>query len=255
MCPRRSSSRVAPSAPKSRSLSPTAFAAVRARRSVSGSQASRDPPAAHLKNPWAPCTSRSPTRPAARSAARAIPASATASAGRPRRLRSIWCGGISYTQRSRSRARRADRVRMFVALDIPEEVRAALSALIARLCPVSRAARWTRIEGVHLTLKFIGEVQPEKVGAIKASLAQIRSPDSIKMKVRSVGFFPNERRPSVFWAGVKVGAEWGALASAVETPLEPLGIAKEKRAFSPHLTLARFKSPEASAFNRLHEAI
>jgi 2'-5' RNA ligase len=146
-------------------------------------------------------------------------------------------------------------VRIFVALDIPEEVRAALGALIARLRPISRAARWARIEGVHLTLKFIGEVQPEKVEAIQGSLAQIRFPDSIEMKFRNVGFFPNERRPSVFWAGVEAGAELGALAAAVETSLAPLGIAKEHRAFSPHLTLARFKFIDNSAMNRLHEAI
>jgi RNA 2',3'-cyclic 3'-phosphodiesterase len=131
-------------------------------------------------------------------------------------------------------------VRIFVALDIPEEVRAALDALITRLRPVSRAVRWTRIEGVHLTLKFIGEVQPEKVEAIEASLAQIRVPHPVEMKFRGV---------------VEVGAELGALASAVETSLQPLGIARERRAFSPHLTLARFKSTDGSALNRLHEAI
>jgi 2'-5' RNA ligase len=146
-------------------------------------------------------------------------------------------------------------VRIFVALDIPEEVRAALGALIARLRPVSRAARWARIEGVHLTLKFIGLVQPEKVEAIKASLAQIHFPDSIKIKFRSVGFFPNERRPSVFWAGVEAGAELGALASAVEASLEPLGSPKEWRTFSPHLTLARFKFIDGSALHRLQDAI
>jgi 2'-5' RNA ligase len=147
-------------------------------------------------------------------------------------------------------------VRIFVALDIPEEVRAALGALVARLRPVSRDVRWTRIEGVHLTLKFIGEVQPEKVEAIKASLAKIRfpaptgagsawsPPKCTEMKFRGVGFFPNERRPSVFWAGVEVGAELGALASAVETSLQPLG-----------MTVARFKSIDGSALNRLHEAI
>ncbi len=146
-------------------------------------------------------------------------------------------------------------MRTFVAVDIPEEVRAALDALVARLRPVSRAVRWTRIEGVHLTLKFIGEVQPENVEAIAASLAQIRFPHRIEMKFRGVGCFPNERRPSVFWAGVEAGAELGALAAAVEASLEPLGIAKEKRAFSPHLTLARFKSIDGSGLNRLREAI
>jgi 2'-5' RNA ligase len=146
-------------------------------------------------------------------------------------------------------------VRVFVALDIPEEVRAALGALVARLRPVSRAARWTRIEGVHLTLKFIGEIQPEKIEAIQASLAQIRFPRPIGMKFHNVGFFPNERRPSVFWAGVETDAELGGLAAAVEASLEPLGIAKERRTFSPHLTLARFKTIDGSTLNRLDEAI
>jgi 2'-5' RNA ligase len=146
-------------------------------------------------------------------------------------------------------------VRIFVALDIPEEVRAALGVFVARLRPVTRTFRWARIEGVHLTLKFIGEVQLEKVEAIKASLAQIRFPHPMEMKFRSVGFFPNERRPSVFWAGVETGAELGALASAVEASLEPLGIAKERRAFSPHLTLARIQSTDSSGLHRLQEAI
>jgi 2'-5' RNA ligase len=167
-------------------------------------------------------------------------------------------------------------VRVFVALDIPEELRASLGAFIAKVRPTCRAARWARIEGVHLTLKFIGEVPPEKIEAIETALAQIRLPDStgagstftrnasseawrppkcFEMKFRGVGFFPNERRPSVFWAGVEAGAELGALAAGMETSLEPLGIAKEHRAFSPHLTLARFKSPDASALNRLREAI
>jgi 2'-5' RNA ligase len=132
-------------------------------------------------------------------------------------------------------------VRVFVALDIPEEVRAAIGKLIARLRPACRAARWVRIEGVHLTLKFIGEVQPEKIEPIKASLARIRFPDHIELKFRNVGFFPNERRPHVFWAGIEAGPELGALAADVEASLEPLGIAKEQRAFSPHLTLARLE--------------
>ena len=133
-------------------------------------------------------------------------------------------------------------MRVFVALDIPEEVRAAIGKLIARLRTSCRAARWARIEGVHLTLKFIGEVQPEKIEPIKASLARIRIPDNIGLKFRNVGFFPDERRPRVFWAGIEAGPELGALATAVETSLGPLGIAKEQRAFSPHLTLARFET-------------
>ena len=162
-------------------------------------------------------------------------------------------------------------MRVFVALDIPEEVRAAIGALIEKLRPTSRIARWVRIEGIHVTLKFIGEIPPEKIEPIKASLSQIQftkfpgggsagsPPNAIELKFRGVGFFPNERRPRVLWAGIEAGAELGALAAAVETSLEPLGIAKEQRIFSPHLTLARFDTarhtPGASAFDRLHETI
>jgi 2'-5' RNA ligase len=162
-------------------------------------------------------------------------------------------------------------VRVFVALVIPEEVRAAIGRLIEKLRPTSRIPRWVRIEGIHVTLKFIGEVPPEKIEPIKASLSQIqftkfpsagsawRPPKPIDLKFHGVGFFPNERRPRVLWAGIEAGAELGALAAAVETSLEPLGIPKEQRIFSPHLTLARFDTarskPSASAFDRLHEAI
>jgi 2'-5' RNA ligase len=150
-------------------------------------------------------------------------------------------------------------VRVFVALDIPEEVRAAIGTLVEKLRPTSRIARWVRIEGTHVTLKFIGEVLPEKIEPIKASLSQIQFAKFIDLKFRGVGFFPNERRPRVLWAGIEAGADLSALAAAVETSLGPLGVAKEQRIFSPHLTLARFDTarhkPSASAFDRLHEAI
>ncbi len=169
-------------------------------------------------------------------------------------------------------------MRVFVALDIPEEVRAAIGALIAKLRPACRAARWVRVEGIHLTLKFIGEVQPEKIEPIKISLARIPFPDPmgagsppaggagtlsppkcIEMNFRNLGFFPNEHHPRVFWAGIEAGKDLAALASAVETSLEPLGIAKEARPFSPHLTLARLEPQRGRdanlALNHLREAI
>jgi 2'-5' RNA ligase len=123
-----------------------------------------------------------------------------------------------------------------VALDIPAEVRAAVAALVVKLRPSCRNARWVRTEGAHITLKFIGEVPPEKTKAIEAALAPIQTPAPIEMNFRGVGFFPNDRHPHVFW-------ELSELAAAVESSLEPLGIAREQRAFSPHLTLARLESP------------
>jgi 2'-5' RNA ligase len=134
-------------------------------------------------------------------------------------------------------------VRVFVALDIPPEVRAAVSALVVKLRPACRNARWVRIEGAHITLKFIGEVPPQSVTDIQAALAAIHTAAIIEMNFRGVGFFPNDRHPRVFWAGIEAGQELVELAAAVEKSLEPLGIAREQRAFSPHLTLARLDSP------------
>ena len=134
-------------------------------------------------------------------------------------------------------------MRLFVALDIPEDVRAAIAATVAKLSSACRNARWVRIEGAHITLKFIGEVPTEKVEQIKTALASVRMPDPMQIKFRGVGFFPNERRPRVFWAGIEGGAELNALAAAVDATLAPIGIARETREFSPHVTLARFESP------------
>jgi RNA 2',3'-cyclic 3'-phosphodiesterase len=134
-------------------------------------------------------------------------------------------------------------MRLFIALDIPENVRNSLAALTAKLRPACRNARWVRIEGLHVTLKFIGETPAEKTELITSALASIPPRAPIPITFRGLGFFPDERRPHVLWAGVKAGAELAELAGAVETALEPLGIPREDRGFSPHLTLARLETP------------
>jgi 2'-5' RNA ligase len=144
-------------------------------------------------------------------------------------------------------------VRVFVALDIPEAVRAAISDLVVQLRPLCQNARWVRIESAHVTLKFIGEIAADKLERVKAVLASIRVKNPIPMEFRNLGFFPSEKRPRVLWAGIEGGAALGELAGSAETVLEPLGITPEKRAFSPHLTLARFESPRG--LDRLRETI
>ena len=134
-------------------------------------------------------------------------------------------------------------MRLFVATDIPEDVRAAVAALVARLRPAGQSARWTRIEGLHVTLKFIGEVREEKVGAIVSALKSVTFAKPIALNFCGLGFFPNQHRPRVLWAGIEAGPELATLAAAVQAALTPLGIPREDRAFSPHLTLARFDSP------------
>jgi RNA 2',3'-cyclic 3'-phosphodiesterase len=139
-------------------------------------------------------------------------------------------------------------MRLFVALDLPAGVRQALGDLIARLKPLCPSARWVRPEGMHVTLKFIGHAiagdDVEKLGAARAALASVRSGEPVEIRYRGVGFFPDARRPRVVWCGVEASANLVQLAADIERGLELLGIPPEKHVFVPHLTLARFKSPE-----------
>ncbi len=144
-------------------------------------------------------------------------------------------------------------MRLFVALDIPDNVRSAIFAIVAKLRPACRNARWVRIEGLHVTLKFIGETSAEKTEMIKTALASIPLRTPIPMKFHGLGFFPTARRPRVLWAGIETGTDLAALAAAVETSIGALGIPREERTFSPHLTLARFDTPRG--LDALHTAV
>jgi len=134
-------------------------------------------------------------------------------------------------------------MRLFVALELPAEVRAGLGALGARLrAAAGSGVRWTDPSGIHLTLKFIGEMESSRVEAIRGALAGVHAAQPIDTAFRGVGWFPNARYPRVFWAGVEADAGLGSLAAEIGSALEPLGIAREEREFRPHLTLARIKT-------------
>src|SRR5579862_1852241 len=149
-------------------------------------------------------------------------------------------------------------MRLFVALDLPADVRRALGDLIAKLKPLSADARWVRAERMHVTLKFIGHVIPtgdvEKLDAVRAALTTVRSDQAVEIDFRGVGFFPNASRPRVIWCGVQGSKNLAPLAADIETVLEPLGISAEDRAFLPHLTLARFKPVRSGKSRHSHAA-
>jgi 2'-5' RNA ligase len=144
-------------------------------------------------------------------------------------------------------------VRVFVALDVPEEVRGALGYVISRLRETGSGARWIRPEGMHITLKFIGETPEATIPPIRGALAGLRSPSPVEMSFRGLGFFPDARRPRVFWAGIESSPNLGEIAASVERALEPLGFPREARPFHPHLTLARLQPGVAT--DRLREAV
>ncbi|MGH9744429.1 MAG: RNA 2',3'-cyclic phosphodiesterase [Candidatus Acidiferrum sp.] len=139
-------------------------------------------------------------------------------------------------------------MRLFVALEIPAAVRDNLAALLHGFQTLSagladKRPHWVRPENLHVTLKFIGETASATLGGIRAALSQVRSDAEIELQFRGLGFFPDEKRPKVLWAGVNASPNLSSLAGDIDRALVTEGIAPEKRAFSPHLTLARFEPP------------
>src|SRR5258707_7568727 len=137
-------------------------------------------------------------------------------------------------------------------MEIPSAVRENLAALIKELRAADASssknrARWVRPENLHVTLKFIGNVDADKLDAIRAALADVRSGSAVELRFRGLGFFPNEKRPRVLWDGMEASPNLATLAADIDARLEKLGIPRETREFSPHLTLARFDPPGISA--------
>lgn len=134
-------------------------------------------------------------------------------------------------------------MRLFVALEIPTAVRESLTALVQSLRTLSPQPRWVRPENLHVTLKFIGEWPLEKLEPLRTVLAAVRQNEPTALEFRGLGFFPNETRPRVFWAGIEASPNLRTLASEIDRATEKLGVPREQRPFSPHLTLARFEPP------------
>jgi len=142
-------------------------------------------------------------------------------------------------------------MRLFVALDLPPEILRSLEALLQTLRPTARIA-WSPPANLHITTKFIGWWPDERVDEVKAALAGLPRRAPIAIAIRGLGFFPNPRSPRVFWCGIE-GPGLEELAADTDRAMAALGIESEKRAFSPHLTLARIK--ERVNLQPLHAAI
>jgi 2'-5' RNA ligase len=128
-------------------------------------------------------------------------------------------------------------MRVFIAVDLPTEMRSELAKLQRELEPLTDTARWVAPESIHITLKFIGEIAEKRLEDIDASLTGLTW-KSFAITVRGVGFFPGNRSPRVFWAGMEAPTMQN-LAEQLDSRMERLGFDKEKRAFRPHITLAR----------------
>lgn len=140
-------------------------------------------------------------------------------------------------------------MRLFVAVDLPGGTRDRIEQLLSDLRRDVRDVRWARCEGIHLTLKFLGEAEETRLPAIEGALvrAAAGARGGFQVGVKGTGTFGDRGRPRVVWLGLDDPTGGLArVAAAVEDACGDLGFERERRAFHPHLTLARLKGPSKS---------
>jgi 2'-5' RNA ligase len=134
-------------------------------------------------------------------------------------------------------------MRSFIAVKISPEQKQKLTDLIAQLRKTKADVKWVKPENLHVTLKFLGEVDEKLLPAIFEALDKaLASSTSFELRLSALGCFPNLRRPRVVWVGIdKGGDELKAMVRMVEDAMAGLGFAREERGFSAHLTVGRVR--------------
>lgn len=139
-------------------------------------------------------------------------------------------------------------MRTFVAIGLPQSLlteldrhQTAFRSSLRGSPGAGNDTRWARREGIHLTLKFLGEINEAMVSRAVTELTALQEFPHFTVEVRGFGFFPDSRRPRVFWAGLAAPDALHQLAREIEKAMARLGFPPEDRCFSPHLTLARFR--------------
>ncbi|HLH03622.1 MAG TPA: RNA 2',3'-cyclic phosphodiesterase [Bryobacteraceae bacterium] len=133
-------------------------------------------------------------------------------------------------------------MRLFTAIALPQEILLRLDRLMAALRPEA-LIKWSPLDNLHITTKFIGEWPEARLDELHSALADAAPRTPFEVEISGLGWFPNERAPRVLWAGVHGAEPLSQLARDTDERLQSLGIPHEDREFSPHLTLARIKSP------------
>lgn len=133
-------------------------------------------------------------------------------------------------------------MRLFTGFDLPSEIADSLTRLIDHLRPVAQV-KWTPAYNLHLTTKFIGEWPEDRIPELIEHLKPLGGRAPIPISVQGIGWFPNPHNPRILWTGIKAGPELPALAGDTDAATAGLGIARETKPYSPHLTLARIKEP------------
>jgi len=140
--------------------------------------------------------------------------------------------------------RQKNKIRTFIAVDIPESVRDQIEEFQEKLKRFRAEVKWVRPENIHITLKFLGDIEQSMVDIIDQRLKDaVAGFAPFNVRVYGTGVFPSARRPRVLWLGIDEGREiLQRLAKCIDEEIYNLGFEREKREFSPHLTLGRVRS-------------
>lgn len=135
-------------------------------------------------------------------------------------------------------------IRVFLAIELPGDIKALVEGIKERLMPVLKGVRWTRPEGMHLTLTFFGDLFEDDVARISEVIEKnLRDISPMELNVGLPGGFPSLKRPRVLWLGIGGDSQrLTVLQAAIQEDLEECGFPGEKRSFKPHLTLGRVRS-------------
>jgi 2'-5' RNA ligase len=137
-----------------------------------------------------------------------------------------------------------EQIRSFIAIELPDELKLELTQLEDQLKPNRQPwVKWVSPEGIHITLKFLGDIAVEMTGAITKAIEEaVQGISPFHLEVKGLGVFPNLKRVQVAWVGISGEVDkLSQLQKRIETTLTPLGFAPESRPFTPHLTVARLR--------------
>jgi len=138
-------------------------------------------------------------------------------------------------------------LRLFIAIDIPEAIKNAVGRAVDPLRSTGADVRWVGRHGMHLTLKFLGEIDDTRLDDIKASLESLSAIALTTIGVSGAGAFPGLKNPRVLWIGLQEpSGRLKALQLELEDMLEKSGFPREGKPFHPHLTVGRVRSPRRS---------
>ena len=137
-----------------------------------------------------------------------------------------------------------DLIRCFVAIEIPDELKSKIDDYVFSLKQFAPKIKWIKAKSLHITLKFLSEIPQNLLQQVQNELSTVSNiVNPFEMSIRGAGFFPNQNKPRIVWLGLQNDNNNSIfkLHEWIDIKLEPLGFEREKRRFSPHLTMGRIK--------------